>query len=236
MTPFGLALRDYYEGNKEATAYIVRDDGLRDEMKIGPYFRTKADFSEMELCALQNASGKVLDLGAGTGVHSLELQNNNLEVSALDISAHACEIMTAQGVKNVICGDIYDQKQTQKYDTIFSLGRSIGFVGDLKGMQKFLQFIKSVVTDKGQILFDSSDIQTSSDPIHAKYRQNNVQSGRYFGEIRFQIEYQEKLGDMFHMLQIDPKTLQKICDETGWNLEVIFRAERGSYLAKITRK
>ncbi|UYP47166.1 hypothetical protein NEF87_003451 [Candidatus Lokiarchaeum ossiferum] len=236
MAPFGLALRDYFKGNKEAITYIVRDDGHRDEMKIAPYFRNKADFSEMELFALQKAKGKVLDLGAGTGVHTLELQKSNLEVDALDISVQACEIMISRGVKKAICGSIYDQKQTQRYDTILSLGRSIGFVGDLKGMRKFLQYAKSIMKEKGQILFDSSDIRSSKDPIHVKYRQNNVQNGRYFGEIRFQIEFQGKLGDMFHMLQIDPKTLQTLCDEVGLHLEVIFRGDRGSYLAKITRK
>ncbi len=63
-----------------------------------------------------------------------------------------------------------------------------------------------------------------------------TKTGDCFGEIRFQIEFQDKLGVMFPMLQIDPKTLQKICDETEWHLDVIFTTDKGSYLAKLTKK
>lgn len=236
MTPFGLALQDYFQGNKEAAVFIVRDDGLREEMKIAPYFRSKSDFSELEILALETAFGRVLDLGAGTGVHSLELQASDHEVTALDISKHACDIMTARGITHVICGDLYDQEQSPNFDTILSLGRSIGFVGDLEGMVSFLQFAHSLLAENGQILFDSCDIRTNNDPIHVQYRKKNMQSGRYFGEIRFQIEFQGQLGEMFRMLQIDPITLQKICEETGWQLEVIYKGNRGDYLANISRK
>jgi hypothetical protein len=45
MEPFGLALKDFYEGNKQVKVIFHRDDGLSEDHYIFPYFRTEKDFS-----------------------------------------------------------------------------------------------------------------------------------------------------------------------------------------------
>jgi 2-polyprenyl-3-methyl-5-hydroxy-6-metoxy-1,4-benzoquinol methylase len=127
MKPFDLAFKEYYEGNKQAKVIFHRDDGLKEERYIFPYFRTEKDFSLVEKQAIALCRGSILDIGVGVVPHSLELQKMGLEVYAIDISFRACEIMKKRGVINVKCSTVYDLKDIT-FDTILLMGRSIGFV------------------------------------------------------------------------------------------------------------
>jgi 2-polyprenyl-3-methyl-5-hydroxy-6-metoxy-1,4-benzoquinol methylase len=54
----------------------------------------------IEQKALKLSKGKVLDIGAGAGSHSLYLQNErNLDVTALDISPKSIEVCKLRGIK-----------------------------------------------------------------------------------------------------------------------------------------
>ena len=76
-----------------------------------------------------------MDIGAGVGPHSLELQKQGLEVHAIDISLHGCEIMKKNNIKNVNHSTVYDLDE-HNFDTILLMGRSIGFVEDSLGLKK----------------------------------------------------------------------------------------------------
>ncbi|MFX1344500.1 MAG: class I SAM-dependent methyltransferase [Promethearchaeota archaeon] len=232
MEPFGLALKDYFEGNKQAKVIFHRDDGLREELYIFPYFRTEKDFSVIEKQAIALCRGKVLDIGAGAGPHSLELQNIGLDVYAIDISSNACEVMKKRGVLNVKCSTVYDLKE-KTFDIILIMGRSIGFVENLSGLRKFLNFSKDLLNPDGFILLDSYDVRITTNQIHLAYQNENTKSGRYFGEIRLQIEYKDQLGEKFQILFVDPHTLTNIAKELGWSCDILCKEKSGDYLAKI---
>lgn len=53
----------------------------------------------LEQKALQLTKGRVLDIGAGSGCHTLALQEKGLEVKAIDISPLSCEAMELRGVR-----------------------------------------------------------------------------------------------------------------------------------------
>ena len=107
MEPFGLAIKDFYERNQQAKVIFHRDDGIEDDFYISQCFRTEKEFSPIDKQALNLCYGSVLDVGAGAGPHSLELQKKGLKVCALDISPRACDIMKKRGVKKVKCTDVY---------------------------------------------------------------------------------------------------------------------------------
>ena len=48
MEPFGLALKEFYQGNEQAKVIFLRDDGLRDEYFVSQCFRNEQDFSTIE--------------------------------------------------------------------------------------------------------------------------------------------------------------------------------------------
>lgn len=237
MEPFGLALTDYYYNRKKVGKLIMhRDDGLKEEHPVEYYFREPSDFSPMEKEALKICKGKVLDIGAGVGPDSLELQKLGLRVYSIDVSQHACKIMGKRGLKNVECMSFYEFTDIHegKFDTILLLGRSIGFVETLNGLKKFLNYCKSLLNQNGNIIFDSSDLRTTTKPIHLKYQKKNQDEGRYLGEIRLRMEYQGLMGDYFQILHVDPDTLENIVLELGLKYEFVMKEENdGSYLVRI---
>jgi 2-polyprenyl-3-methyl-5-hydroxy-6-metoxy-1,4-benzoquinol methylase len=234
MEPFGLALKDYWDGNKLAKVLFHRDDGLVDDYFVSHCFRTPEDFSELEKKALKSCFGKVLDVGAGVGPHSLELQKKGLEAHALDISTEACEIMKKRGLKNILYSGFYDL-QEGNFDTILLMGRVIGFVEDLVGVVKFLRHCENLLRPKGIILLDSLDVRVTSELDHLAYHERNRNLGRYFGVVGLQLEFNGQYGQPFKLLHIDPDTFNKIAKDLGWKFTILHKEENGDYLAKISK-
>jgi SAM-dependent methyltransferase len=232
MEPFGLALKEFYEGNKDAKVIFHRDDGLKDEYYVSVHFRNEGEFSSIDTHALALCHGKVLDIGAGVGPHSLKLQELGFEVVAIDISSHACDIMQKRGVKNAKCTTVYELKE-RNFDTILLMGRSIGFVENLEGLKKFLDFSRNLLNPKGQIILDSLDVSKTMVPDHLAYHERNRKLGRYIGVVELQIEYEGRFGERFKLLHVDPQTLNSCAQEVGWSSEIILEEEDGSYLCKI---
>lgn len=232
MEPFGLAFEEYYEGNKQAKVVFHRDDGLIEDYHVKHCFRELKDFSQLEKVAIDSCKGRILDIGAGVGPHSLELQRRGFDTCAIDISSHACEIMKKRGVKHVRNSNVYDLKEGT-FDTILLMGRAIGFVENLDGLKRFLKHCEALLNTNGRILFDSLDIRFTSDRKHLSYQDKNRRMGRYIGEIRLHMENKGKHGEEFQLLHVDPDTLKICAQQTGWSRKILFEEEFGSYLAKI---
>jgi 2-polyprenyl-3-methyl-5-hydroxy-6-metoxy-1,4-benzoquinol methylase len=166
LMPYARAILDHHHGTKEAPITIERDDGHTEDLDVDVFFREiwPSDRRAIDLCR-----GKVLDIGAGAGVHSLELQEKDLEVHAIDILREAAEVMRGRGVKQVTRQDVMEI-QSGDYDTLLLLGRGIGFVEDLSGLDRFLRHSRNLVVDGGQLLLDSSDVTKDSRTFHADYQ------------------------------------------------------------------
>jgi len=221
------ALYDYHALGKLNEPLLLHSSyGDIEEMPIEVFFREEEDIPELEYIALSLCDGKVLDVGAGAGVHALYLQEKGFEVDAMEISETACKIMEKRGVKNIIHADFFDFKD-QKFDTLLFLMNGIGIAETLDGFKKLLQHAKSILTDKGQLIFDSSDISY----LYEEYRIPRPE--HYFGEINFQYEYKGNLGKPFHWLYIDQQTLIKIAHEENWVVQILFEDDNDQYLVRM---
>ncbi len=103
----GQALNDYLNGEIHNIIHIHRDDGQIRDLPVSHFFDSRL-FIGMITEAFNSCRGKVLDVGAGAGPHSLDLQGKGLDVLAIDIDSLACEVMKKRGVKNVCCVDYFD--------------------------------------------------------------------------------------------------------------------------------
>ena len=80
-----------------------------DELPVSHLLRTPDEMPEIERKALDMSYGKILDVGAGAGCHSLALQEMGHEVTAIDISPLCCEAMERRGIKDVRHVDLFDK-------------------------------------------------------------------------------------------------------------------------------
>ena len=233
MEPYGSALLDFFNGESSAHVVEYRDDGLKGDLSIGIFFRKPSDFSPIEQTALDLCRGRVLDAGAGTGCHSLVLQERGLSVCAIDVCPQAVEIMVKRGVNEVHCTDIFEFTGGP-FDTMLMMLHGIGMVETLSGLDSFLGDVHRLLKSNGQILFDSLDVRCTDHPRHLAYQEANRRAGRYIGEMRMQFEYKGQTGPPFGWLHVDPETLMDHAKKTGWSCEIIRQEEDGDYLARLT--
>ena len=234
MDLFGRALRAYIEGDAGAELTIRRDDGQESALPVSFFFRERSEFTPLENAAIDSCRERVLDIGAGTGLHSLVLQQRGLPVTAIDISPHAVDVMKQRGVREVHCADVLEF-QGRGFDTLLMLGHGIGMVETIAGLDRFLAHARRLQSDDGQLLLDSLDVRMTDDPGNLAYHEANRQAGRYIGEIRMQLEFQGEKGLHHGWLQVDPETLQERAELAGWKREVVHQDKAGNYLARLTR-
>jgi SAM-dependent methyltransferase len=224
---FGHALSDYYfENGSIAKLWINNTYGPEEEMPLEVYFRTEDELPDLEVMALENCHGKVLDIGAGAGSHALILQSRGLVVTGLDVSTLAVDIMSRCGVKHAIAGDIFNYRD-DNYDTLLLMMNGIGLCGTIERLRSFLQHAKTLLAKGGQLIFDSSDIAYLYDGALPH-------SEGYYGELSYQYAYRGHKTEWFKWLYIDPDKLAAIAGEEGWITEVLFEDNMDQYLARLT--
>jgi 2-polyprenyl-3-methyl-5-hydroxy-6-metoxy-1,4-benzoquinol methylase len=228
LKPYAQAILDHHHGSKEAMLTIERDDGHTEDLDVDVFFREiwPSDRRAIDLCR-----GKVLDIGAGAGVHSLALQVMGLEVHAIDILPEAVEVMRGRGVEHVTCQDVMEMPSGD-YDILLLLGRGIGFVEDLSGLDRFLRHARKLVADGGQLILDSCDVTKDSRTFHADYQKANIDAGRYPGQVRFRFRYGDLVGDYLTWLHVDYGTLSEYAERTRWKPGLIVQEKDGNYLAR----
>ena len=229
---FGKALLDFQANNYSND--IVTHSSLEEEaiMPLPYLFRNYDEMPLLEQKSLQLCQGKVLDIGCGTGGHSLWLQENGFDITGLDSSKGAIEVCDKRGVKKTIHCKILEHSGIQ-YDTLLLLMNGIGVAGKLKNLSSYLNHLKSLLSNRGQILLDSSDIiyMFEQDNDGGYWIPGNVD---YYGEVEFQIEYKGEKGPIFDWLYLDFNTLKAYAEETGLKAELMVNGEHYNYLAKLT--
>ncbi|MEO8887611.1 MAG: methyltransferase domain-containing protein [Mucilaginibacter sp.] len=221
----GRAIFDYHHQNKPGQLWIHNQYGPKEEMPLDIFFRPKDDMSDIELLALDHCRGKVLDIGAGAGSHSLLLQQGGTDVTAIDISPLAVQVMQARGVKKVYEANIFTY-HPRKFDTLLLLMNGIGLAGTLHGLKQLLMHLRLLLNDGGQVLFDSSDVAYV-------YEEIGLPANNYYGEIPYQYQYKTLTTDWFSWLYIDKNTLHDIAVQVGFKLQILAEDEYGQYLARL---
>jgi len=231
---FGEALLDYLRGRArgDITTYLSLPgfmESIRDTFSLSYLFRGKDEMPGLEQRALSLCRGKVLDIGCGAGSHAICLQGNGLDVTGLDQSAGAVQTSCARGLKKVIHSPVMEYHGTN-FDTLLLLMNGIGMAGRFHELAPFLDRLKSLLAEKGQILVDSSDIRYlyQDDEDCAFYI---PQDPPYYGEGRFVMEYQGKKSGEFPWLYLDYECLEQAAAGRGLNCRLVARGPHYEYLA-----
>ena len=227
---FGKALKTYFldPENQNITTWTNLTD--EDDVPLSYFFRDFEKMPSIEKKALELARGKILDVGCGTGSHSLYLQNLcNHNVTSLDVSEGAIYVAEKRGVKKTKHISIWDFEETG-FDTILLLMNGMGIGKTIAELPKLLKHLKKLIAAEGKILVDSSDlIYLFEKEDIALWKEDKT----YYGEVDFGIRFQGK-SEEFPWLYIDPKTLEEVSKSCGFQFIIIEQGENFDFLAQLS--
>ncbi len=226
----GQAISDFYSNDK-AEDIVIQTNYTEDELLSPAYFfRTEKEMPAIEKTALKLSFGKILDIGAAAGSHSLLLQERGLDVTALEQSVSASEVMVNRGVKKVVCADLFDFHE-KEFNTILLLMNGAGIGGTIEGLKRMLVHIKSLLTNDGQILIDSSDISYLFEEDDGSVW-FDLANDNYFGEMNYKVIFKNTESD-FKWLFVDYNKLSAIAKTVGLKCEMIEEGIHFDYLARL---
>lgn len=229
----GAAIRDYFRQGKSAQLKVLSSLFDDDEMPVPHLFRSYDEMPPLEQRALNEARGKVLDVGAGAGCHALALQERGFDVTAVDISPLSCETMKERGVANVECVNIFNQRFQERFDTLLLLMNGTGIAGKLSRLPQLLSRLKQLMNPGAQILIDSSDLR------YVYEDEDGVLDvdldGAYYGEVDYQMTYRNIIGKSFDWLYADSVVLAESCRQCGLKCEILAQGQHYDYLARIVQ-
>lgn len=229
--PMGSAISDYYHHKKTDRLRVFSSQFDEDEIPVKQLFRAFKQMPVLEKTALQLATGKILDVGAGSGCHAIALQEAQKEVCAIDISPLSVDVMKKQGVRDVRMVNLFDEQFQETFDTILMLMNGSGIIGRIENMPRFFQRMKKLLNPGGFILMDSSDLKYLFEEEDGCFHIDIAWD--YYGQIDFQMQYKDIKGEPFDWLYVDFQTLRLYASNNGFKAELIKEGSHFDYLAKL---
>lgn len=235
--PMGSAVLEYQRTGKAAKLRVLSSQFDEDEMPVEHLFRYFDNMPELEKTAMELAGGRVLDIGAGAGCHSLFLQEKGLDVTSVDISPLCCEAMRLRGLEDVRCLDILtdesDEPWKGSFNTILMLMNGTGIAGTAQGLEPMLKTVSELLAPDGCILIDSSDLQYLY--MNDDGSMDIDLNAAYYGEVDYRMVYRNIKGKRFNWLYAGFPLLHSAALRCGLKCELIAEGEHYDYLAKIQR-
>lgn len=216
---FGQALLVQLDGG-EARIVYERDDGFVDS-DTGNYFKPLDEWDELDRWCLQQAEGRVLDIGAGGGRASLALQDRGQDVVALDVSPGVIEVCRRRGVRETFLGDITQlaQDPSQKFDSFLALGNNLGLLGNPARAAEMFEAFTALARPGAKVIGTCGDPCTgTAPPRHASYHERNRQAGRMPGQIKLRTRFHNITTEWFDLLLMSPEDLGGLARASGWDL------------------
>lgn len=229
---YGMALKAYAGGDTEATIAAISDIAETEEWPLSEFFHTWETMGELERRALTMAQGRTLDVGAGSGSHALWLQERGADVTAIDISPLAVEVMRERGLRHAKLANFYDLPADERYDTIIMLMNGAGIAGTADNLDIFMNKVRDLLADGGQALIDSSDI------IYLYEEEDGsavIPMDRYYGDLEYAFEFRGTSSETFPWVFVDQQTLADAATRCGLKAELVAEGEHYDFLMRFTK-
>jgi SAM-dependent methyltransferase len=233
---FGNALYDHFR-HRPACAVVERDDGYTDvERDLHHYFADYKHWPRIEQRAIKLARGRVLDVGAGAGRHSLHLQKTGCRVTAIDVSPLALKVCRLRGVKDCRLVSLFDFKtRGPEFDAVIMFGNNFAVFGSRSRARKALKALYRQTTPGAVILGEVVDPYRTDNRAHLRYHRLNRERGRMGGQVRIRIRYHEHTGLWFDYFFVSPAELEVIVKGIGWRVARYFKDSGPVYIVCLVK-
>ena len=233
---YGQEIKLILEGH-DVAEIIERDDGYIDSMGGHYLFAPYSKWDANERAAIKLARGRVLDVGAGGGRVALYLQDEGLDVLAIDISPMAIEVCKRRGVRNARVLDF--AKITPRlgtFDTIVMYGNNFGLFGSPARAKRLLRVLHTMTSADARILGETLDPYATKAPEHLAYHRRNRARGRPGGQVRIRARSKLLKTPWFDYLFVSRKELREIVSGTGWKVARTIPDRAEQYIAVIEKQ
>ncbi len=232
---YGSAIFDYYSG-LDAIETVERNDGFI-TASSGPaiYFAEYRDWHLQEQQALQQVSGRILDIGCGAARHTLYLQDSGNEVVAIDSSPLAVKVCKQRGARDArVMHTSEISNALGEFDSFLLMGNNFGLLRDRSYGPRLLQRLRRLAKPEATIVGQSLDPDREQNPFHLDYQQSNLSRGRMRGQYRLRLRYHEFATPWHDYLFLSPQELEELCQNTGWCLAHVSDHHQGLYTAVLS--
>lgn len=217
----GKAIIEYSKQANSDEIIVSSDICEDDTIPISYLFRSYEEMPKIEQLALERSQGKVLDIGAAAGIHSIYLKSKGFDVKSIDISEGAITYLKSIGLN--AAHQNFLEIENEQYDTLLLLMNGIGIAGRLNSLESFLKHAKQLLTPNGKILCDSTDVNyLYEDEDGAMWIDLN---SHYYGNFRFQMSYENVQTEWFDWLYVDFDRLKNAAENVGLVVEKIHEEE-----------
>ncbi len=232
--PFGEALLDAAAGGR-GEHFVERDDGYLRSEDARHFLARPAQWPPFEREALGTTSGRVLDIGAGAGRHSLALQNRGCDPVAMDMSPGAIEVCRSRGVNTTFIGTVFDLEKidVEPFDYAVMLGNNLGLLQSDARAGHVLDAIGGLLKPGGLVVGTLRDPYMTDAPHHLRYHDLNRAAGRYPGQIRLRLRYGRTATEWFQLLFLSPQELVDLAGRCGWRV-IDMSEPRPDYVAVLS--
>ncbi len=204
-------------------------------MGAGWFFAAHDDWAEPEQAVFEHVRGRVLDVGAGAGRHSIESQRIGLEAVAIDISPGAVEVCRRRGVDDARLLSLREiDEKLGVFDTVLLMCGNFGLAGSGGATVALLEKLHSLTSPEARILLDTVNPYVDADETDLAYYERNRGRGRMPGQVTIRIRHGSLATPWYDLLCVDPDELAALVDGTGWSLAML--REDGADLYAVLEK
>ena len=217
---FGAALLSHLEHGDDGLHAIERDDGYVDVASASVYFGDIEAWSSTESQAIEMATGRVLDVGAGAGRVTLHLQERGIDATALDVSAGAIEVCRRRGAQQVWHGTLEDlaAHSPESFDTFVFFGNNLGMIGSPEAAPGWFEALRRLASSGARVIGTTLDPYVTDDPAHLGYHEWNRRRGRMPGHLTIRLRYLAQATPWFDLLWVSIDELRTIVEPLGWEM------------------
>lgn len=236
---FGKLCRQYFDYGKSSELRIQLDNNaIMDDFPVSFYVDIK-ELRELEKKFLEKAKGRVIDIGCGPGRVGAFLKNKGLNVVGVDISSDLVYIAKKRGTFTYQM-DINKELPNSIFDTVIMYGNGFGMPGSIENIQSLLRRLHNITNKNSIIIAESNNPYHMINQIDLDYQDRNKKLGRYIGQRVWKIISENKADIYGNWVQVDPKLLKEIGENTGWKIadgpEYEKSSQWGAYFFILSKK
>ncbi|MGH3887188.1 MAG: class I SAM-dependent methyltransferase [Pseudonocardiaceae bacterium] len=211
---------------------VERTDGHTSTTDLGWWLGRPGARPPSDLTALDWAGpGTAEDIGCCTGRHLQHLTDRGITAHGIDTCRAAVGLARAANTSADVA-DAHTYTPPQPVNTVLALGGGLGIAGTLDQVPVFLSHLASWLAPGGQLIVSSVDWKATADEHHAWVTKATTE-GRYPGDVRLRLRYENSVGAWFDWTWIDPDTLAAATEQTGLRVGDIRRFGPAWYGARL---